>query len=87
MKNQKMSNLLDDTTNQQSKFRTRTWTEINNESRAIYNVNNQFKFKTSMIRSNLCDYSDVYIHVKGTITVPNTRIVAAPNNKNKNAFF
>ena len=87
MKDQKISNLLDDTTNQQSKFRTRTWIEINNESRAIYNVNNQFKFKTSMVRSNLCDYSDVCIHVKGTITVPNSRTVAAPNNKNKNVFF
>ena len=39
-------------------------------------------FKTSMIRSNLCDYNDSYIHVKGTITVSNTATQGAnPNNK------
>ena len=38
-----------------------------------------------MIRSNLCDYSDVYIHVKATITVPNTAAVdVLANNTNKN---
>ena len=36
-----------------------------------------------MIRSNLCHYSDVYIHVKGTMTFPNTGTAAAPNNRNK----
>ena len=45
------------------------------------------KFKTSMIRSNLCDYSDAYIHVKGTITVPNTTAGAAVNNTNKKVIF
>ena len=30
---------------------------------------NQIRFKTPMLRSNLCDYSDAYILVKGTITV------------------
>ena len=41
----------------------------------------------SMLRSSLCDYSDVYILVKGTITVPNTRTTAASNNRNKRIMF
>ena len=45
-------------------------------------------FKASMIRSNLSDYSDAYIHVKGTITVPNTAAQDAPvKNTNKKAIF
>ena len=40
-----------------------------------------------MIRSNLCDYSDAYIHVKGTITVSNTGTAAAPNNRNKKVIY
>ena len=67
---QKIISLLNDTINQPSEFRTRNWVEINDESRGTYNVSNQIKFKISMIRSSLCDYSDVYIHVKGTITSP-----------------
>ena len=46
-------NVLNDTTNQPSKFRTRNWVEIHNESREMYNANSDIKFKTSMIRSNL----------------------------------
>ena len=64
MKYQKILDLLDDTTNQPSKIWTSNWLETNAESRGTYNVSNKIKFKTSMIRSNLCDYSDVYIHVK-----------------------
>ena len=66
MEYQKIINLLDDTTNQQSKFRTRNWVEINDESKGRYD-NSNIRFKTFMIRSNLCDYSDAYILVKGTI--------------------
>ena len=62
MEYQKIINLLDDTTNQLSKFRTRNWVEINDESRGVYNCNSDLKFKTSTIRSNLCDYNDTYIH-------------------------
>ena len=57
--------------NQPSKFRTRNWVEVNDESRRTYNTNSNTRLKTSMISSNLCDYSDAYIHVKGTITVSN----------------
>ena len=92
MEYQKIINLLDDTTNQPSKFRTRKWVEINGESRGAYNDahdnnnddnNNNITFKTSMIRSSLCDYSGSYMLVKGTITVPNTAGDTTVNNTNK----
>ena len=60
--------MLDNTPNQPTKFRTNNWVEINDESRGTYNTNSQIKFKTSMLRSSLCDYSDAYILVSGTIT-------------------
>ena len=88
MEYQKIINLLDDIMNQPSKFRTRNWIEINDESRGICNINGDIKYKTSMIRSNLYDYTDAWIHVKATITVPN--IVAAPaplNNTNERVIF
>ena len=69
MEYQKIANLIDDTSNQPSKFRTKNWIEINDESRGIYNVNSQIKFKTTMLKSSLCDYSDAYILVKGTIKI------------------
>ena len=68
MKYQEISNLLDNVSNQPSKFRTRNWVEINNESRGTY-TGNSIKFKTAMLRSNLCDYADAYILVNGTITI------------------
>ena len=58
MEYQKTINLLNDTSSQPSKFRTINWIEINNESRGTYNANSEIKFKASMVRSNLCDYSD-----------------------------
>ena len=69
MEYQKITNLIDDTSNQPSKFRTKNWVEINDESRGAYNVNSQIKFKATMLKSSLCDYSDAYILVKGTITI------------------
>ena len=54
--------------NQLSKFRTRNWVEINDESRGTY-TGNDIRFKTTMLRSNLCDYADTYVLVKGTITI------------------
>ena len=69
MEYQKIANLTDDTSNQPSKFRTKNWVEINDESRGAYNVKSQIKFKTTMLKSSLCDYSDAYILVKGRITI------------------
>ena len=79
--------MIDNTSNQPSKFRARNWVEINDESRGTYNVNSQIKFKTTMLKSSLCDFSDAYILVKGTITVNNTAAVAATNNTNKKVIF
>ena len=89
MEYQKIANLIDDNTlNQLSKFRTRNWVEINDESRGVYNVNSQIKFKTTMLKSSLCDYSGAYILVKGTISVNNTAAQgAAANNINKKVIF
>ena len=63
MEYQKIENLMDDASNQPSKFRTKYWVEINDESRKTYNVNSEIKFKTVMLKSSLCDYSDAYILV------------------------
>ena len=84
MEYQKIANLIDDTPNQPSKFRTRNWVEINDESRGTYNVYSQIKFKTTMLKSSLCDYSDAYILVKRTISVNDTAAGDAINNNNNN---
>ena len=62
-------NLLDNTPNQTTKFRTKKWIEINDDSNGKYNTNSEIKFKTSMSSSSLCDYSEAYILVSGTITI------------------
>ena len=41
----------------------------NDDTRGIYNKNSQIKFKTSVLKSSWCHYSDVYILVSGTITI------------------
>ena len=86
---QKIANLIGDyASNQSSKFRTRNWVEINDESRGAYNVNSQIKFKTTMLKSSLCDYSDAYILVKGTISINNTAAQgSAANNIDKKVIF
>ena len=58
--------------NQPSKFRTKDWAEINDDSREIYNACSSIRFKISMLKSSLCDYNDAYIPVKGTITITRT---------------
>ena len=58
MEYQKMANLLDYASNQPSKFKTENWVEINDKLRGTCNVNSQIKFKTTMLKSSLCDYSD-----------------------------
>ena len=73
MEYQKIINLLDNTQNEPSKFRTRNCFEINGESRRMYNKSNQIKFNEinfkTMIRSHLCGYSDAYILVSGSVTI------------------
>ena len=63
------------------------WVEINDESKGSHN-NSNIRFKTFMIRSNLCDYCDGDIPVKGAITVPNTGAAGeAVHNTNKNLLL
>ena len=68
MEYQKIENLLESTSDNLSKFRTRNLVQINDGSRGNY-ANSDIRFKTTMLRSNLCDYTDSYILVKGTITI------------------
>ena len=68
MEYQKISNLLESASYNLSKFRTRNSVEVNDESRENY-ANSDTRFKTTMLRPNLCDYADSYILVKGTITI------------------
>ena len=60
--------MLDDAPNQPSKFRTRNWVEINDESRGTYTCKD-IKFKTTILRSNLCDHANAYILVNRRIII------------------
>ena len=77
MEYQKLINLLENKSDQPSKFRTKKWVEVIDESRGTYNVNSQIKLKRSMLRSSLSDYSDAYILVSATTIVPNTAAAEA----------
>ena len=79
--------MLDNTPNQTYSFRTKNWVEINDYAWGTHNTNSPSRFKNSMVRSSLCDHSDAYILVKGTITVVNTGTDAAPNNADKKVIF
>ena len=80
MEFQKILNLLDTTSNDKDlpRFVTKKWIEVYDQSEKNYNANKEIRIKTPMLRSDLCDFSDAYIVVKGTITVTN------PNNSKRN---
>ena len=79
MEYQKIANLIGDTSNQPSKFRTKNWVEINDESMGAYNVYSQLKFKTTMLKSSLCDYIEDSESFKSKIKI----IGKTPNNNVK----
>ena len=66
----KIVNLLDITSDEKElpRFVTKKWIEVYNQSEKNYNVNKETRIKISMLRSDLCDFSDVYIAVEGDIT-------------------
>ena len=67
MEYQKILNLLDTTSDNVPRFVTKKWIEVHDQSGTVedrYKPSNQIRFKTSMLRSDLCDYSDAYIVVK-----------------------
>ena len=87
MEYQKIANLLNDESNKASKF-NEIEIEINDDIRGAYSPNKQIRFKTSMLRSSLCGYSDAYILAKRNIVVNNTAGAgAAANNTNKKVIF
>ena len=69
METQKIVNLLNGSDNENSKFATKKWYIIDNESKGNYSRHNPIRFLTSSLESSLCDYSDAYILVKENITV------------------
>ena len=79
MEYQKTTNFSGTTIDEIPRFITKKWVKVHDQSGSAddrYKTNKQIRFKTSMLRSDLCDYSDAYIVVKGTITVTD------PNNVN-----
>ena len=65
----KIINILDNDVTQPSKFRIKNWVEINDGACGTYNTNSQIKFKTTALKSSLCDYVDAYMLVQVTVTV------------------
>ena len=70
MEFQKITNFLYTTSGDDlSRFVTKKWIEAYDQSGGNYNINKQIRIKTSMLRSDLCDFNDAYIVVKGNIIV------------------
>ena len=69
MEYQKITNLLGNIPDKVPRFITKNWIEVHDQSGETYNTNKQIRFKTSMLRSDLCDFNDAYIAVKGIATV------------------
>ena len=67
----KINNLLGSEHDEVSRFITKKWIEVQSQSGNTYNTSKPIRFKTSMLGSDLCDYSDAYVWVKGKITVTN----------------
>ena len=80
MEFQKIINLLDITSDDKDlpRYVTKKWIEVYDQSEKNYNPNKEIRIKTLMLRSDLCDFSDAYIVVKGVITV------TSPNNAKRN---
>ena len=84
MEYQKITNLLGTTLDEVPRFVTKKWIKVHDQSSSAedrYKSSKQIRFKTSMLRSDLCDFSDAYTVVKGTITVTGT------NNKSRKKAF
>ena len=70
MEYQKITNLLGTMIDEIPRFITKKWVEVHDQSGSAegrYKTSKQIRFKTSMLRSDLCDFSDVYIVVNRTI--------------------
>ena len=86
MEFQKIINFLDTISDNKHlpKFVTKKWVEVYDQSQENYTPNKEIRIKTSMLKSDLCDFSDAYIVVKGNITVTKKTFTANdfedPNN-------
>ena len=70
METQKIINLLNDSSNKESKFATKNWYIIDSQTtKGKYKQGDNIKFETETIKSSLSDYSDAFILVEGNITV------------------
>ena len=71
MEFQKIANFPDTTSDDKdlSRFVTKKWIEVYDQSGGNYNFNKEIRSKISMLRSDLCDFSDAYIAVEGDITL------------------
>ena len=69
MEYQKITNLLGNIPDKKPRFITKKWMEVYDQSGRAYSTNKQVRFKTQMLRSDLCDYNDAYIVFTGKITV------------------
>ena len=80
MEFQKIVNFLDTTSDDKDlpRFVTKKWIKVYDQSGGNYNANKEIRIKTSMLRSDLFDYSDAYIVLKATI------IVVRPDNAKRN---
>ena len=93
MEFQKITNFLDIKSNNKDllRFVTKKWIDVYDQSEENYNVNKEIIIKTSMLRSDLCDYSDAYILVTGNIIFNKKNFTAddfeAPNNTVNNALI
>ena len=75
MEYQKITNLLGTTPDEVPRYITKKWIGVHDQlgnAENRYKPSKQIRFKTSMLRSDLCDYSDAYIVVKGDITLTKT---------------
>ena len=91
MEFQKIKDFLGTTSDDKDlpRFVTKKWVEVYDQSGGNHNVNKEIRIKTSMLRSYSCDYCDLYIVVKGTVTAGKNTFTAddseAPNNTAANA--
>ena len=69
----KINNLLGPAHDKVQRLVTKKWIEVQSQSGSTYSTSKPIRFKTSMLRSDLCDYCDAYVWVKGKTTVTNTR--------------
>ena len=81
MEFQKIANFLDTTPDDKDlpRFVTKKWIKVYDQTgKNNYNVNKEIRIKTSMLRSDLCDFSYAYIVMEGYT------IVTEPDNAKRN---